>query len=140
MNEKKIRNFKRFNRIMVYGILWLLAAALAYIAGNNIICAIQNYRGKEFGFYVEILMQLVLLASAVLLVKAAIDLKNLKLRGAREILIAGLMATVIFIIELLAVDVLGGYEEIDFFYPLFSFCWSVGVFRYYMMFRDQLTE
>ena len=138
MSEKKIRNFNLFNKIMVNGLLWLVAAMLAFMALDNIVCAYQN-DGMGVEFVIELIMQLVLLGSAALLVKASFDLRQKRIKGAGEIMTAGFLATVIFIIELLAVNSLGGYREITFFYPLFTVCWPIGVYRYYMKFRDEMT-
>ena len=49
------------------------------------------------------------------------------------------MATLVFIIELMTVDVLGGFVEINFFYPLLSMALSISTYRYYMMNMEKLT-
>ena len=131
VNGKKTKAFEFFNKMMIYGFLWIFAAMLAFTAVRNIVYAKMNDTAGEF--IIELLIQLILLGSAVLLIKAGFDLKNRNISGAKEILIAGLMATFVFIIELLTVDVLGGFVEINFFYPLLSLALSFSVFRYYKM-------
>ena len=137
MDDRKIKSFKTFNKIMVNGILWFAAGILAYLAVDNCLRALQNDEGAEL--IIEVIMHLIMLGSAVLLVKASFDLRAMSYKGVKEILIAGMIATAIFIIELIAVDWLGGYREITFIYPLISFCWTIGVCRYYTLFQDKFT-
>ena len=138
MNEKSAKTFHFFNKMMIYFALWIFGGMLAFMAIRNIVYAKMNDPMGEF--IIELLIQLILLGSAVLLIKARFDLKNRSIKGAREILIAGLMATLVFIIELMTVEVLGGFVEIDFFYPLLAMALSISAFRYYMMNRDEFID
>lgn len=137
MNGKSAKTFDFFHKMMIYFALWVFAGMLVFIALRNIVYAKMNDSTNEF--IIELLIQMILLGSAVLLIVARFDLKNGSISGARKILIAGLMATLVFIIELMTVDVLGGFVEINFFYPLLAMALSISTYRYYMMNREKLT-
>ena len=137
MSEKRTKSFDFFNK-MIYFALWAFAGMLAFTAVRNIVYAKMNDPTGEF--IIELLIQLILLGSAVLLIKARFDLKKRSIKGAREILIAGMMATLVFIIELMTVEVLGGFVEINFFYPLLAMALSISAFRYYMMNKDEFID
>lgn len=137
MNGKSARTFDFFHKMMIYFALWVFAGMLAFTAVRNIMYAKMNDPTGEF--IIELLIQLILLGSAVLLIAARFDLKNGSISGARKTLTAGLMATLVFIIELMTVDVLGGFVEINFFYPLLAMALSISTYRYYMMNREKLT-
>ena len=137
MNGKSAKGFDFFHKMMIYFALWVYAGMLAFTAIRNIVYAKMNDPTSEF--IIELLIQLILLGSAILLIKARFDLKNGDIGGARKILIAGLMATLVFIIELMTVDVLGGFVEINFFYPLLAMALSISTYRYYMMNMEKLA-
>ena len=137
MNGKSAKTFDFFHKMMIYFALCVFAGMLAFMALRNIVYAKMNDSTNEF--IIELLIQLILLGSAVLLIAARFDLQNGSISGAKKILIAGLMATLVFIIELMTVDVLGGFVEINFFYPLLAMALSISTYRYYMMNMEKLT-
>ena len=136
MNEEK-KTFDTFHRIMVNFVLWLFAAVLVFIGARNIMYAVEDGVNPLIPV---IIAQIVLFASAVLIIKARSDLKNRNILGAKEILIAGLLAAAAFFFDWRVWEVNGELLESSFLFPLIAACWGIAIYRYYKLNENRLTE
>ena len=136
MDNRNEKTFETFHKAIVNVVLWLCAAILAFISIRNIMYGIED---NVDPLALVIIDQIILFGSAILLVKARFDLAKRKLIGAKEILIAGLAAAVAFFCDWRIWDVEGELLESSFLFPLLSACWSIAVYRYYMLNRDRLN-
>ena len=136
-NEKKEKTFRTFHKLMTNLFLWVFPVILVLTGVRNLDC---GYQDRIPGYFLVIITAVILFASAVLLIKARFDLKNMKKIGMKELLIAGLAAAVAFFIDWRIDCEVGSLLENSVLYPLLAACWSIGIYRYYKLHEDLFSE
>ena len=135
MNREEKR-FTTFHKAMVNYVLWIFVLGLIFIGARNLMYLFED--GVE-PFVPILIAQIVILACAILLIKARFDLKKGNILGAKEILIAGLLTAAAFFYDWRVWDVNGELLENSFLFPLIAACWGIGIYRYYKMNEDKLN-
>ena len=136
MKNNEPRFSMTFHKILINGLIWVCAAMLVIFGIINISHCWEDHVEP---FAMVVIGQCILFVAAILLIKARFDLAAMKLIGPKVILIAGLAAAAVFLFDLTVIRPdYGSVVEDSFLFPLLPACWGITVYRYYMMFRDQL--
>ena len=131
MSEKKPRFAMWFHKFLINGMLWVCGIGLILIGAVNTHIAIEDGVSP---LILVILMQVILAASGLAIIKARFDLAKMKAAGLKLLLIAFLAAAVAMFVDWRIYELNGELLEKSFIYPLVSACWGIAIYRYYRQF------
>ena len=131
MSEKKPGFAMWFHKFLINGMLWVCGIGLILIGAMNTHIAIEDGVSP---LILVILMQVILAASGLTIIKARFDLAKMKAAGLKLLLIAFLAAAVAMFVDWRIYELNGELFEKSFIYPLVSACWGIAIYRYYRQF------
>lgn len=131
MSEKKPEFAMWFHKFLINGMLWICGIGLILIGVMNSHIAIEDGVSP---LILVILMQVILAASGLTIIKARFDLAKMKAAGLKLLLIAFLAAAVAMFVDWRIYELNGELFEKSFIYPLVSACWGIAIYRYYRQF------
>ena len=131
MSERKPAFAMWFHKFLIYGMLCICGIGLIAIGIRNMSIAIEDGVSP---LVLVILMQVILAASGLAIIKARFDLAKMKAAGLKLLLIAFLAAAAAMFVDWRIYELDGELLEKSFIFPLLSACWGIAIYRYYRQF------
>ena len=135
MKEQKFS--EGFHKFVIWFMLWVCGLGMIGIGIRNMAYAIEDGVSP---LPLVIIMQIVLILSGLLVIKARFDLAKMKRIAPKELLAAFLAAAFAFFVDWRIYDVNGELVESTFLFALLSACWGIALYRYYTTYSGRLTD